>query len=967
MSDERAPSATRPLPHRPRAGWIVVAAIAVALLAFFWTPIALWRTHSYTTADVSQDYSLTNVTPEHAAGNQLLSDPAVEMQPWILFARQEFERGKLPLWNPYNAGGQPLLANYQSGILSVFNTPFYFAPFKLALVVSAMAKLAALLCFTYLFLREIELDRGPALIGALGFAFCGHNILLLAYPHAGAAMTLPAGLFFVERTLRRARVREPIALTLVGLAIVIGLGALAGHPEPFGFALVAIALYVAARLALMRREVPPWKLGALCAASIVGGVAIGAVQIVPFVEYFANSTLRNSRFHGQVALDARHWPLWFFPDLLGNPSTTYQLAWTVPSPNYEAANTVYVGPILLFAAVTALVFARRDWRIAFFGLFGLVWWVAIHNGAGLLQLLDRLPGGGAVPLNRSQIFGGFCASALAALTAQHLSRAQGPARRRAWVAASILASAAILIYAARRGAGELLQATLDSLEWRQGTPAEALQHVNFMTWTFAAGAVVLAVLLVNSASWAKHVALGALAAIAFVQSGWLLRNYNSVSEDRYVFPRTEAVRALQHAVGDGTLMRIGEDSLTPETNIVYGIRMIAGYDAMWIAPRDELVQIDLATRKNWRPALWASERTLRLLGVTHVLTPDDWIPVDTLFPDSNWAPTVPLERLELGAARTVIQTFTCDRDGLEGVAVYLSTEPGRDPRHLYVVIDDAADGRVLMSKRLNSHVFLRQLDNNWRPVFPSDVVAPVPGRLAVFRFPAERSSKGRVYRIKLTAVREEDRDGWCTWVIPEQGEEPENALSVDGVQRAGRLLFDASASLHSFEEISRPAAHRLWRYRSSTGRAWIVHGVRTVLQERDALGVVLSEPFNPMAQVVLVGSEEKANWGRANGGDSVRFVGDRTKRWELEVELGSAGYLVTNLPWFPGWKARVDGAAAPIVRANYAFQAVPVARGKHRVELVYQPASFWIGAAISALTAAVLTAVCVRARLAAPA
>ena len=52
----------------------------------------------------------------------------------------------------------------------------------------------------------------------------------------------------------------------------------------------------------------------------------------------------------------------------------------------------------------------------------------------------------------------------------------------------------------------------------------------------------------------------------------------------------------------------------------------------------------------------------------------------------------------------------------------------------------------------------------------------------------------------------------------------------------------------------------------------------------------------------------------------------------------------------PGWRARVDGRAAPIIVADGALMAVPVGAGTHRVELEYRPRSFTAGAAVSVVT-----------------
>jgi len=75
---------------------------------------------------------------------------------------------------------------------------------------------------------------------------------------------------------------------------------------------------------------------------------------------------------------------------------------------------------------------------------------------------------------------------------------------------------------------------------------------------------------------------------------------------------------------------------------------------------------------------------------------------------------------------------------------------------------------------------------------------------------------------------------------------------------------------------------------------------------------------------------------------------------KVAIESDQAGYLVLADSYYPGWQATVDGQAAPIERANYAFRAVPVPAGAHTVEMVFRPMTWYLGLAISGLTALAL-------------
>ncbi len=65
--------------------------------------------------------------------------------------------------------------------------------------------------------------------------------------------------------------------------------------------------------------------------------------------------------------------------------------------------------------------------------------------------------------------------------------------------------------------------------------------------------------------------------------------------------------------------------------------------------------------------------------------------------------------------------------------------------------------------------------------------------------------------------------------------------------------------------------------------------------------------------------------------------------------------LSLALPDYPGWQAAIDGEPAPILRAYGALSAVILPEGARRVELVYQPLSFTVGALLSLLAWGSLT------------
>ena len=70
----------------------------------------------------------------------------------------------------------------------------------------------------------------------------------------------------------------------------------------------------------------------------------------------------------------------------------------------------------------------------------------------------------------------------------------------------------------------------------------------------------------------------------------------------------------------------------------------------------------------------------------------------------------------------------------------------------------------------------------------------------------------------------------------------------------------------------------------------------------------------------------------------------------IETKANEAGLLVLADAYFPGWSATVDGESTVILRTNRAMRGVLIPKGDHVVEFTYRSRPFEIGAAISAMT-----------------
>ena len=140
---------------------------------------------------------------------------------------------------------------------------------------------------------------------------------------------------------------------------------------------------------------------------------------------------------------------------------------------------------------------------------------------------------------------------------------------------------------------------------------------------------------------------------------------------------------------------------------------------------------------------------------------------------------------------------------------------------------------------------------------------------------------------------------------------------------------------------------------SALPRAFLVSKVVVIKDHKEVLRKIMSAEFDPVAQIYL---EEEPPAGATSleshqQQDSAQILTYSLNEISMNVFSSKAQWLFLSDMFYPGWKATVDGRPVKIYRADYAFRAIRVGPGMHRVEWKYDPLLFKIGIVISLLTA----------------
>ncbi|MEP7288161.1 MAG: YfhO family protein [Chloroflexota bacterium] len=286
--------------------------------------------------------------------------PSLQFYPWREFAMRELAQGRLPLWNPYNGAGAPLLANYQIALL--------YPPHLLYFLWSG-PQMMGFIGLLHLLWAGIGMWL---LTGRLKCGVLGRGIATLAYPLSTpivarfgtipmleVAAWLPFLLLATDLLLARVTLRNMLLLTGV-----VAMQLLVGHAQWTFYSFVLAGSYALWRLIAERKTLSPRRTVWIVLAAMVAlvlGVGLTAAQLLPTAELQRQSQ-RASGLDEAFALNFSYTPLsvltLFNPNFFGNPSDG---SYVVGGAYFEV--TAYLGILPLALAILGTGhFLRTRWR-----------------------------------------------------------------------------------------------------------------------------------------------------------------------------------------------------------------------------------------------------------------------------------------------------------------------------------------------------------------------------------------------------------------------------------------------------------------------------------------------------------------------------------------------------------------------------------------------------------------------------
>ncbi len=514
----------------------------------------------------------------------VLADLVTEWEPVRLFAISEFKAGRLPMWDPYQYAGCPLVCARFS--------PFFLlgccssSPRILAwtqLLTAIVAGLGA-----YLFFRcSLRVSFWAAAIAAWCYPLTGFFTFWQGAPAGFPVLWLPWVLLAVDRTICRAKFAP------VGLSIVSGLTLVSGQIDTAGQTLLVSGLYAGWRL--WDRYRGNWfgkqvrrTIGVLVVGWLLGFL-LASPYLLPLLEYARTGARLNQRAAGReerppVGLSAL--PQVVLPDVYG---TTHNDSLLIAPPvQPESAGGAYAGLFATFLAAPMAWCSRRHRSAIYFwcflGFFGLTWTLNIPGFVALL----RLPGLKMLSWNRLVFATAFAILALAAIGLDALGRRFVHRRKYFLLPAGLLAVTMFWCFYHTLFLPEPIATSLAAMvsqhqSFRWIHDVDGVQRVQ--AWFSTYYAVSAALCGIGIMGWwlvwlrplrAKW-AVAALGTLMLADMLWFAHDRSAQCDPTLYYPPIPALEDVAKAA-PGRIIGIG--CLPAGLSQVVGLKDIRGYDAV---------------------------------------------------------------------------------------------------------------------------------------------------------------------------------------------------------------------------------------------------------------------------------------------------------------------------------------------------------------------------------------------------
>ena len=316
--------------------------------------------------------------------NFLITDPVRQTYIWKELAVSTLKKGNLPLWNPYEMSGKPLIGNFQSSAFYPLNVLYFIFPFFLSWSLLIVLQSLLLGIFMYLYLRNLKLNLYSSLIGSLALTFSGFSIAWLEWGTIiSTALWLPLILLSVDKLFVTKKKVQILWFFVLVLGYVCSF--FAGHLQTFLYLYIVSLGYFVLRWFENKKSIHSSAIFVL--ASIVF-IVVTFIQWFPTLQFILLSARSADQNYTTIEgwfIPWRHLIQFISPDFFGNPSTlNYWGTW-----NYGEL-VGYIGIIPLILSFYAF-YKKNSTSLFFLSVTAFSLLLALPTGVSSIPFLLKIP------------------------------------------------------------------------------------------------------------------------------------------------------------------------------------------------------------------------------------------------------------------------------------------------------------------------------------------------------------------------------------------------------------------------------------------------------------------------------------------------------------------------------------------------------------------------------------------------
>lgn len=526
--------------------------------------LLLSQSFIYFPADILNYFPAFTLEKWSRVHNSLLADPVFQFEPWRIYAKSRILTGAFPLWNPYNGGGVPFLANPQTALFYPLNLFYYFLPTQLALNIIPFIKMILMIGFTYIYLRALKISKLSAVCGAILSFIAGFTVMWILWPHTNVFILFPLMLFITEKIHIEKKPNRYFFLT----AIIYFIGVTAGHPETLFHVGILHFIYSIIRIKKIKKL-------AYFFVFVILGFLLSSFLLFPFFEYVFHSSLIANRFSGPVGyyLPIQGVLYNFFPLLFGAPHFEYYKALPDGTHFQELAG----GFSGIFVLLIVILGSARLIRLEIVRIYaiGIVILLGIVYKIFPFYLISDLPIINSVANHRLIGFVGFGISVLLAVTTHNIAgiRLNAKIYKRLFLTLFVLLLVSVPLLISSFIVGKNL--------FPQQAEKFLPQLFKYIGFYFYSTVILIVLFLFMLKRNMQKISILVIMLGILLQNVLLFYNYVNLQPASSYYPANELIKELKK-IPNGAILQVGNLNFPPNINLAYGLTNIESEDAIGV-------------------------------------------------------------------------------------------------------------------------------------------------------------------------------------------------------------------------------------------------------------------------------------------------------------------------------------------------------------------------------------------------